>query len=297
MTESKGKNINMVSGLPRFFYICSLIFSVRPKIGSNGYQRLFCEYLRFKLKQMFIFRIFRKEIKQERLFGCKISFPNYWYFIFLFEEIFIKQVYYFTSDNISPYIIDCGANIGMSIIFFKLLYPNAKIIAFEPDEEIFFYLKRNMEENNFKDVILYQNAVFNNNGMLKFFCDNHRGDCLTKSLVPFDGCKQIGSVEAVKLSKFITDEISFLKVDVEGAEYFILTELENARKLSFINKIVVEYHHHIKRGNDALGKFLSILEDNGFGYNIRVVAPCIDKGQESFQDIVIYAYNKKCIGR
>ncbi len=297
MTVSKKDIKDISAGLSRFFYICSLIFSERPRVGRYSYWRLFCEYLRLKLKQVFIFRMFRREIKHEKLLGYKVSFPNYWYFVFLFEEIFIMQIYYFISNNISPYIIDCGANIGMSIIFFKLLYPNARITAFEPDEVVFRYLKENVKDNDLKDVLLYQKAVFNNTGRVDFFCDNNRGDCLTKSLLPLDGCNHIGSVEAVRLSSFIKDEISFLKVDVEGVEYFILRELEDAQKLGLINKMVVEYHHHIKKGDDSLGKFLSILEENGFGYNMRVGTPCIDRWQEMFQDIVIYAYNKKYLGR
>jgi FkbM family methyltransferase len=42
----------------------------------------------------------------------------------------------------SPYIIDAGANIGLSIIYFKKKYPNSKIVAFEPDKLIFNILKK-----------------------------------------------------------------------------------------------------------------------------------------------------------
>ena len=53
------------------------------------------------------------------------------------EEIFDQQIYRFNTSNSKPYIVDCGANIGLSIIYFKQLFPNAEIVAFEPDEKIF----------------------------------------------------------------------------------------------------------------------------------------------------------------
>ena len=42
-------------------------------------------------------------------------------------------------------IIDCGANIGISLIYLKMVLPQSKIIAFEPDPFLFDYLTRNIK--------------------------------------------------------------------------------------------------------------------------------------------------------
>src|SRR5262245_6977657 len=57
-------------------------------------------------------------------------------FVYMFEEIFAKASYSFHSDTDRPLIFDCGSNIGMSVLFFKKLYPTARITAFEPDPRI-----------------------------------------------------------------------------------------------------------------------------------------------------------------
>jgi hypothetical protein len=53
--------------------------------------------------------------------------------------------------------------------------------------------------------------------------------------------------------------------------------------------MVIEYHHHVNPGEDRLGAFLAMLEDQGFGYQIR--APLDPPFTRSaFQDVLIYGY-------
>lgn len=60
----------------------------------------------------------------------------------MFNKIFKRQIYNFQIDNPAPYIIDAGANIGLGVIYFKKLFPDAEIIAFEPDPNIFAVMKK-----------------------------------------------------------------------------------------------------------------------------------------------------------
>src|ERR1044071_4816990 len=53
-------------------------------------------------------------------------------FVAGYEEIFKRENYKVDFATNDPFIIDCGSNIGLSIIYFKTRYPNAKIIGFEP---------------------------------------------------------------------------------------------------------------------------------------------------------------------
>ena len=54
-----------------------------------------------------------------------------------YKELFRHETYKFLATKQAPKIIDCGTNIGMSIIYFKTLYPDASITAFEADPFIF----------------------------------------------------------------------------------------------------------------------------------------------------------------
>jgi hypothetical protein len=73
---------------------------------------------------------------------------------YLFREIFEAGTYLFHTDRPRPLILDCGSNIGVSILVFKKLYPNSRIICFEADPMTFKRLKWNVEQNQLRDVSL-----------------------------------------------------------------------------------------------------------------------------------------------
>jgi hypothetical protein len=108
--------------------------------------------------------------------------------------------------------------------------------------------------------------------------------------------KQCQKVESVVLSKYITTTVDFLKLDTEGAETAIIQELHKQNKLRYIKKMAIEYHHHFHhyhftKQDDSFSKILSILEESGFGYQIRSdLEMPLKRGQ--FQAIHIYAYQK-----
>ena len=58
-------------------------------------------------------------IKTTKIDGICFSFVNEAEFAFLYDEIFYGDGYRFTADTTSPFILDCGAHIGMSILYFR----------------------------------------------------------------------------------------------------------------------------------------------------------------------------------
>ena len=69
----------------------------------------------------------RFQPKRIRYENRKIYVPDITSFIYSFKSIFVDHIYDFKSYNSSPEILDLGANIGLSIIRFKQLFPNSKI--------------------------------------------------------------------------------------------------------------------------------------------------------------------------
>ena len=62
--------------------------------------------------------------------------------------------------NKGDVVLDVGANVGyFTLIFARLVGPNGKVYAFEPDPDNFALLKKNVEMNGYKNVVLVQNAV------------------------------------------------------------------------------------------------------------------------------------------
>ncbi len=183
---------------------------------------------------------------------------------FLNHELFGLEIYKFTTKNEQPLVIDCGANIGLSVIYFKQLYPNAKIIAFEPDKKIFDYLKFNINSFEFQDITLINKGLWKDKTTLKFFSEGADGGRITDK----NNNENIIEIETVKLSHYLNNEtqIDFLKLDIEGAETQVLLECE--AYLSQVKNIFIEYHSFSQQ-KQTLSTILSILENNGFRYYIE----------------------------
>ena len=243
----------------------------------------------------FYFRRFDKNNNTTNVVGNNIKFNNLNTLKGLFNEIFISQCYWFIADNPKPFIIDCGSHLGQSIVYFKTVYPEAKIIGFEPDPTTFENLKSNISTNNFEDVFLHNNALAATDGEIEFYNMKNSTSSVVMSTIKervAGGIKSV--VKAARLSKFIDREIDFLKMDIEGAEFTVLQELKDRGKLQSVKQMAIEYHHHINLKKDNLSEMLNLLEQAGFGYQIETdrVRP---RNKVYFQDIMIYAYNKKYI--
>lgn len=182
-------------------------------------------------------------------------------FINQFESIFVQELYYFNTSKKQPLIIDCGANIGTSVLYFKSVYPGAVITAFEPDTKIFEILKSNISENHLKDVRLINKAVWVNNEPLFFKTDKAQSGRVTKD-------ENAVLTESVRLKDVITeyDEIDFLKLDIEGAEVAVMKDIQH--DLYRIKRIFIEYHSYINT-KQSLSDLLTILENNKFRYYIQ----------------------------
>jgi hypothetical protein len=62
--------------------------------------------------------------------------------------------------------------------------------------------------------------------------------------------------------------------------------------MRLIDQMFIEYHHHLKKNDDALSEFLGLLEKNNFGYVITTWLE-FPTWKNRYQDLVIYAYKKE----
>jgi FkbM family methyltransferase len=212
-----------------------------------------------------------------------------------YSEIFVKEIYHFSASTDTPFIIDCGSNTGLTLLYFKMLYPKAKIIAFEPSKECFKLMQKNISDNHLTDITVYNKALSDHDGIVSFW-DPSQGKGDGRASILMQGNKEhMTEVESVKLSTFITQPVDLLKMDIEGSEFMVFQELALANKLKDIKEIVLEYHHHIPTNNtDRFGAFLALLESNNFGYQIRGcnVGIAYQFDPKEVQLLNIHAYNK-----
>jgi len=192
--------------------------------------------------------------------------------VFLFRDVFLQGTYYFKTDNPTPTILDCGANIGSSVLFFKWLYPNAIIHAFEPSPSIFAKLEKNVSNNHLSQVFCHNVALSDTKTTLSFFEPEGVQGSLTGSLTQARNAGKSVEVQAIKLSDFIGENsissIDYLKMDIEGAETAVIDEMAATHTLGIIKQAGIEYHHQIAGQDASLGHFLQTIEQEGFQYNV-----------------------------
>jgi FkbM family methyltransferase len=118
-------------------------------------------------------------------------------------------------------IIDCGANIGCASFFFLHRYPNARVIAVEPDPGNFAMCRRNLEP--FGDrVVLVNSAVWPVAMPLCVARGSYRdGRAWTFQVRPRsegETSELMGATIADLIERSGTDKIDLLKIDIECAE-------------------------------------------------------------------------------
>ncbi len=188
----------------------------------------------------------------------KLMYVDSLSFSFIYNEIFVNQIYQFLSSKTNPYIIDAGANIGLGLIYFKSIYPNSEIIAFEPDEKVFKALEYNVSSLQLKNITLVKKALWDKVTELNFYSEGADGGRLANE----QDTAQIIKIQTTVLSDYLKErKVDLLKIDIEGAELSVLRESRNY--LKNVENIFVEYHS-FKNSPQNLAEFISILEDEGF---------------------------------
>lgn len=235
------------------------------KLRVNPYRSVNLNWLKIKYYK----HLPAGKVKIHRLFGKKVFFSDSIQLVNGLTEIFIEQLYNQQINTSEPYIIDCGANIGLSIIYMKEKYPNARILSFEPDETNYFLLSKNICSFDYKNVELRKEAVWVENTVLNFSSNAS----MTSKIVEIKSIENSIRVNAIQLKKFITEPIDFLKIDIEGAEFEVLKDI--ASELYFVKNLFIEYHGTFNQNSELL-EILSIINQQGFQFYIKEAANLFD---------------------
>jgi FkbM family methyltransferase len=179
----------------------------------------------------------------------------------LCREIFLNNAY--DSDFAEPpqgsphaaaasmprVIIDAGANVGLSAVFYANRFPNARIIAIEPEPSNYEMLKKNTAP--YPNITTVHAALWKENGPLRLF-DTGAGNTAFQvgDMRKVSGAEERGVVQAITLEKLMEQfgitYIDYLKMDVEGAEKEIF---EHATPwIDRVATIGVELHDWMRSG-------------------------------------------------
>lgn len=204
----------------------------------------------------------RYQPDQVKLLGRKIVFPDAASYLFTYDEIFRKEIYRLPAVTENPVILDCGANIGLSVIYLKNRYPEAGITAFEADPGIFRYLTDNLRSFGYEEKIqLINKAVWSKDTVLRFQSEGADGGRVENT-----GSSGGIEIPAIRLKPLLNRKIDFLKMDIEGAETEVL--LDCGESIRNIHYLFIEYHSFTGRVQ-TLDQILTLLKENDFRYYLE----------------------------
>ncbi len=192
--------------------------------------------------------------------GWKIRFNDANSLIGMYNEIIVQDCYKFDCESESPVIIDCGANIGISLLYFLKQNPKAQITAYEADPIIFQILKCNIEQNGYIANLIERAVWINSNEEISFGCIGADSGSL------FESASTI-QVKTIRLKEELArfKRIDLLKIDIEGAELEVIKDCEN--DLALVERVFIEYHSFNDSDQD-LDVLLNIMKKAGFRYKI-----------------------------
>jgi FkbM family methyltransferase len=177
-----------------------------------------------------------------QLHGLSISYNHSDEFHWLKNEIFTNHTYYWELPTLTPRILDLGAHIGLTTLYFKKFYPEARVTAVEPHPESVEILKMNLDQNNFFDVDIQQVALGPQPGSVELWGEEDWPN--TSSSFPGGWADRetqaIATVPVITLSSLLNEPIDLVKMDIEGQELKCLPEA--AKVLTQAQRWIVEYH-------------------------------------------------------
>jgi FkbM family methyltransferase len=184
----------------------------------------------------------------------------------VFDQIFIEREY----DTVAAIdggglIVDCGANVGYSSVYFLSRFPACTAVAVEPDPGNFAMLTRNLAR--FGDRARARRAaVWSGPAQLAMSSDPYRDGREWSRQVREVAGDAGGLVPAVGIADLLAgsgfDRIALLKVDIEGAEAVVFGPGCEAW-IDRVDRIAIELHDDTPFG-DARGVFARAIAGRGF---------------------------------
>lgn len=165
--------------------------------------------------------------------------------IFNFEEYkTVLSILELNNIGENAVLIDCGANVGYTTVYFSQRYHFDKIFCIEPSLSNIEVLKKNVEKlKNAATINVMHRAIA---GKLNetFDLSSDFRDGLDWSLST--SANKAGNIKGITISEIVAqnkiESITLLKIDIEGAERFVFEDTADLSFLAITKIIAIEIH-------------------------------------------------------
>jgi FkbM family methyltransferase len=264
-----------------FLYISNAIIIIIFIIGIFGKNKLIDTYF----KRTYLLNWIPVKSVLVKIDGAILSLPMILDYIILVkpdweekEREFMTQLN-LNNNNNNAIVMDIGANIGIYTILLSHIYPKAKIIAIEASPTIFEMLRSNCKLNNLvfsgSNVLLINKAISDKDDITTEFYEKHSMSTMLKEFLTNLSSTILTNQDELnkRVIRTITidnlvetiniNEISLLKIDVEGAEVLALKGAIKTLTQKKIKNMIIEYH-----SLENYNYIVKLLEEEELGYTI-----------------------------
>jgi FkbM family methyltransferase len=137
-----------------------------------------------------------------------------------FVHVFLRGEYDVEIAKTPTIIVDAGANIGLTSIFYANKYPDAKIFSLEPECSNFALLKKNVAP--YGNILAINKALWGDNTTLEILDPGLDKWGFQTRRRPDEKAAGKEAVESITIDRLMHDyqlgHIDILKIDIEGAE-------------------------------------------------------------------------------
>jgi FkbM family methyltransferase len=185
--------------------------------------------------------------KYDYEFYCRINKDDF-KIMTIHEDDIIKR---FTPKK-GDIVIDIGAHIGLyTIISSKRVGANGKVVAIEADPSNFEILKSNIKLNQLTNVTPLNYAVYSKETKVKLYLPSgESGFTKYNTIMPnwINTQEKFVEVNAntldylLQLNEIRQEEVNWIKIDVEGAEFEVLKGATNVLSKSKDIALLIEVH-------------------------------------------------------
>lgn len=184
-----------------------------------------------------------------------------------FGQIFIEREYECLNQiGDVELVIDAGANVGYSSVYFLSHFPRCRVVAIEPDPRNFEALQQNLAP--YADRVDLRNAgVWSHPAELRLQSTPYRDGREWSRQVRECGPDEKGTIDAIDIRSIVEgsgcDRVSILKIDIEGSECIIFSPGMYESWLDRVDTIAIELHDDSCFGK-ASEIFDAAIRDQGF---------------------------------
>ena len=197
----------------------------------------------------------------------------------MLRDLFVRGDYALPLDvtgEIST-VVDLGGYTGLTTLYFLDRYPNARIVAVEPDPTNCACLRRNIEGTS-ASVEVVQACIANKSGTVRFRTE---GPSWGRSITSEDGMEVPCLTITELLQMHGLETVDLLKMDIEGAE--ALAFESSAQWLERIGWLLMELHPDAM----SVAQLIRAVTASRRRLFLRVAAGWIDVTDQSSRDFAV----------